>query len=58
MPYANPDRATDHQLTQDLLRPLAKAYGRFKDIATVPVLKIVFQELKGKLVVPHPNKHA
>lgn len=46
---------TARQLIQDLLRPLAKAYGRFKDIATIPVLKIVLQELNSRMGVPHPN---
>ncbi|CAE7374500.1 nipblb [Symbiodinium microadriaticum] len=49
--HDDPPINSEHiSMNRDLLRPLAKAYGRFKDIATVPVLKIVFQELKGKLV--------
>ena len=46
---------------QDMMKPLAKAYARCKDVATVPVLKVVLKELTTQIGVqlekPAPRLH-
>ena len=46
---------------QDIMKPLAKAYAQCKDVATVPVLKVVLKELATQIGVqlekPVPRLH-
>ena len=39
---------------EDMLLPLARAFGKCKDVATVPLLKLFFQEYKLKAEAPGP----
>ncbi|CAE7422382.1 nipblb, partial [Symbiodinium necroappetens] len=43
-------------MNREILRPLAKAFGRCKEMATKPVLKIVLYEFKDKKAVTVTNK--
>ncbi|CAE7879395.1 nipblb, partial [Symbiodinium sp. KB8] len=38
-------------MNRDMMKPLAKAYARCKDVATVPVLKVVLKELTTQIGV-------
>ncbi|CAE7723928.1 nipblb [Symbiodinium sp. CCMP2456] len=43
-------------MNREILRPLAKAFGKCKELATKPILKLVLHELKDAKSVIIPNK--